>query len=108
MMAAPTLLPRRRDYLPAFELTANALALSEKAHGQKAGGELSKEALNHRLKRLKNKMLKTGHQIPESTDSRFCSGLTLPDKVITNSSSSAPELSSGRLSGLKSEPAADA
>jgi uncharacterized protein len=99
---------RRRDYLPAHELTAKALALSEKAHGRKAGGELGKEALSHRLKRLGNKMQKTGHQIIESADSRFCSGLTLPDKVITNSSSSAPELSSGRLSGLKSEPAADA
>ena len=55
---------RRRDYLPAFELTTRALALSGKAHAQVSGGELSEEALHHRLKRLENKLHRTGHQIP--------------------------------------------
>ncbi len=68
---------RRRDYLPAVELTSQALALSEKDHGQAAGGELSKEALNHRLKRLENKLLKNGHQIPGSAFNPFDTGQKL-------------------------------
>ncbi len=55
---------RRRDCLPAFELTSRALALSEKAPARLSGGELSKEALSHRLNRLEGKLQKSGQQIP--------------------------------------------
>jgi len=99
---------RARDYRPAFELTTRALELSGKARNQISGGELSQVALHHRLKRLKSKLRKTGDQITGSALDPVDFNRALPAKVITNSSSSAPELSSGRLSGLNGEPAADA
>jgi len=54
----------RRDYLHALELTARALARSEKSRRRLPGGELSREALLHRLNRLKGKLQKAGHQVP--------------------------------------------